>query len=130
MADRGRIFLLRQGLEPRGIIGSGTVVTPPFEAEHWDLSRTTPARYVNVKFDALIDPETDPILLRKQLDEPPFADMYWDTQMSGTAIPTHVVEALEQEWAVLLDGSAAPPLGVSEPPRLYEGTSRAVTLYI
>ena len=31
-----RIFLIRQGIEPRGIIGSGWAATTPKEKPHWD----------------------------------------------------------------------------------------------
>lgn len=103
-----RVFLLRQGVEPRGIVGSGTIVTPTFEAEHWDPEQTKLARYVEVEFDTLIDPETTPVLLREQLDKPPFAGMFWDTQASGTTIPTLIAKKLEQEWISLLSENSAP----------------------
>src|SRR5690606_11551191 len=59
--ERGdRVFLLRQGQEPRGIIASGTVIDAPYPAEHWDAAREKPAWYVNAAFETLQDPETAP----------------------------------------------------------------------
>ncbi len=126
-----RVFLLRQGLEPRGIIASGSVTTPSYQDDHWDPERDTPGWFVEVEFDALQDPETDPILPRERLDAPEFADVYWNTQASGTSIPPHVAEALEREWGSVI-GSASPPDSnrSAEPRPLYEGTPRAVSLNV
>ena len=97
-----RAFLLRQGVEPRGIIASGTVVAPPYEAPHWDPDISGPALYVDVKLDALLDPEAQDILWREVLDEPHLSGMHWDTQSSGTTIPEAVADALEREWDALI----------------------------
>lgn len=130
--ERGdRVFLLRQGMEPRGIIASGTVATAPYEAEHWDPERMEPGLFVDVDFDALRDPETDPILPREHLDDPEFADVYWNTQRSGILIPAHVAPVLEREWAAVIGGQLAPrrdQIGERRP--LYEGAARAVALNV
>lgn len=123
-----RVFLLRQGVEPRGIIASGTVIEPPYEDLHWDVTGSKPALYVDVKFDALLDPESDDILPRELLGEPPFSDMHWNAQSSGTTIPVNVARALEEVWSELLDGLLAKPPTTPGPARLYEGTAYAVTL--
>ena len=41
-----RVFLLRQGVEPRGIVASGVVIEPPYEDLHWDPNASEPALYV------------------------------------------------------------------------------------
>ena len=97
-----RAFLLRQGVEPRGIIASGTVVTPPYEAPHWDPQIQEPALYVDVELDALLDPESQDILWREVLDEPHLSSMHWNAQSSGTTIPETVAAALEREWDALI----------------------------
>lgn len=128
--DRGdRVFLLRQGLEPRGIIASGTVTTPSYQDEHWDPGHNTPGQFVQVEFDALQDPETDPILPRVRLDAPEFSGVYWNTQASGVSIPPHVVEVLEREWAAIIVPEFQPNR-IAEPHTLYEGTPRAVSLNV
>jgi hypothetical protein len=71
-----RVFLLRQGVEPRGIVASGVVIEPPYEDLHWDPNASEPALYVDVEFDALLNPESDDVLPRELLGEPPFSDMH------------------------------------------------------
>lgn len=46
-----RIFFLRQGVEPRGIIGSGTAASRTFTDEHWDDERSDDATYVLIEWD-------------------------------------------------------------------------------
>src|SRR5215210_7338349 len=123
-----RVFLLRQGVEPRGIIASGTVIEPPYEGLHWDPNVSKLALYVDVKFDALLDPESDDILPRELLDEPPFFGMHWNTQSSGTTIPANVASALEEVWGELLDELPDKPTITSGPAELYEGTAYTVML--
>jgi 5-methylcytosine-specific restriction enzyme A len=126
-----RVFLLRQGQEPRGIVASGYVLTQPYRAPHWDPTRETEGLYLDVEFDAVQDPETDAILTRERLDEPVFADVYWNTQSSGISIPPHVAEALEREWALVI-GQEGPIRDetAAEAHKLYEGAARAVTLNV
>ena len=101
-----RIFLIRLGREPRGIVGSGTVVEASFEDIHWDpekarQGRTT--RYIRFRFDALLDPEREPILWRERLkSEAPFSSMHWDTRSSGVRVPDEVARDLERVWAELI----------------------------
>ena len=55
-----RLFLLKQGAEPRGVFASGTAVSMPFIAPHWDEEKAAlgvPANYVEMKFDTLLIPE-------------------------------------------------------------------------
>ena len=123
-----RVFLLRQGVEPRGIMASGTVIGSPYEADHWDPSSSKPALYVDVTFDSLLDPDRDDVLPRELLDEPPFYGMHWNAQSSGTTIPANVAAALEAAWSELLHGLPENPSKESEPAKLYEGAAYAVTL--
>jgi 5-methylcytosine-specific restriction protein A len=94
-----RAFLVRLGVEPRGIFGSGTVMTAPVERAHWRedkaaLGRTT--GYVMLRLDALFD--TPPVLLA-DLARPPFARYRWTVRQSGTRVPGALAETLEALWA-------------------------------
>ena len=43
------LFLLKQGAEPRGLFASGTAVSAPFSAPHWDEEKAAlgvPANYI------------------------------------------------------------------------------------
>ena len=126
-----RVFLLRQGVEPRGIIASGTVTRESYPAEHWNPGHLAPGWFVDVAFDALQDPETGPILARKRLDAPEYAQFRWNTQSSGISIPPHIAEVLEREWDSVVGSAPASDSGQSAEPRtLYEGTPRAVSLNV
>jgi len=98
--ERGaRFFLIRLGVEPRGLVGSGWTTSAPFEAAHWDLDRAArgeTARYADIYFDVL---EEVPIISMAELTQAPLSDAHWSTQMSGIQIPDSVASAAEALWA-------------------------------
>lgn len=84
-----RVFLLRQGREPRGIYGSGVSKSEPYDDDHWDtLKPGAKALYVEVEVDCLLDADNDParVLTLDELDEPALGNINWNTQTSGIAI--------------------------------------------
>jgi 5-methylcytosine-specific restriction protein A len=97
-----RLFLLRQGVEPRGIIGSGIALSETYSDRHWDTERADrgdKAIYVRVSFDVLLNPEMgDDILPLARLQDGELAKVYWSTQTSGIEIRFGVDE-LERLWA-------------------------------
>lgn len=146
MRPGDRFFMLRQGKEPRGIIGSGHIASWPFEDKHWDEENASPSTYVDIEFDVLLDPGMDNILARNTLSEQRFSGTYWDPQSSGTQIISHVAEEVEKTWVEVLESNAlisptARPVQLSlatnhspsgsvvvrtdEP--LYEGQKRTIT---
>ena len=92
-----RVFLLRQGVEPRGIVGSGWTTSDWYEGPGWRRAGV-PCNYVDVAFDTLLDAASEPILPREALAHGKLAEMYWDTQVSGIAIPADVARELERVW--------------------------------
>jgi 5-methylcytosine-specific restriction protein A len=100
-----RIFLLRQGQEPRGLIASGIATSSVFVDQHWggdDTTRSPIARYVNIRFDVLLDADQEPIFRREWLDAKSLVGVHWNTQVSGIRIPEPIAQALEREWARFL----------------------------
>lgn len=100
-----RLFLIRLGTEPKGIIGSGWAESNWFQDEHWDDSAVEEGKYANyvrVRFDTLLNPELDPkaVLRRNELDG--LGKMHWDSQSSGVRIPELVARRLEDAWADFL----------------------------
>jgi 5-methylcytosine-specific restriction protein A len=98
-----RIFMLRQGVEPRGIIGSGWTTSDAFEGKSrkkYDNSRKE--MFVDIEFDALLDSERVPILARSLLDQGVLGEFYWNTQSSGILIPVMVAAELERIWKKFL----------------------------
>lgn len=124
-----RLFLIRLGEEPKGILASGTAESGWYEAPHWDPAKArlgVTTHYVDVEFDALLDPDEEPILSRAFLDTPPFSDQHWDTQSSGIRIHDHVAAALEEEWAQYLDLET--PQEVSGVETYPEGITKRITV--
>ena len=92
-----RVFLLRQGVEPRGIVASGRATSDWYEGPGWRHAGV-PCNYVDVAFDVLLDPAREPILLREALP----GGMHWDTQVSGIRVPDEVARRLEKLWQSFL----------------------------
>ena len=126
-----RIFLLRQGLEPRGIMASGTVLVPPYSAESW-ADRRRQALYVGLAVDTLLDPEVDGVLPLSQLQDGSLGKVNWGTQSSGISIPADAAAELEKRWRAFLAGrgQTLPPLPeeVASPANYYEGAVKEVTV--
>jgi hypothetical protein len=57
IAPGDRVFMLRQGREPRGVYGTGVVTRGSYRGAHWDGKRGHKAIYVRFKLDKLVDPE-------------------------------------------------------------------------
>jgi hypothetical protein len=94
-----RVFLLRQGAEPRGIVASGRAVSGWYEGPGW-RSAGGPCHYVDLELDTLLDAESEPILPREALP----AGMYWDTMSSGIRIAPDAARELERMWRSFLRG--------------------------
>jgi len=126
-----RAFLIRLGTPPKGMIGSGTVVSEPFEGAHWNAEKAEQGikvYRVNILFDVLSD---IPILDEKVLSSGGLADHNWYPQASGTLIPENVAKHLEAIWSKATATTYETP-PVDEIPSLHnEGkkSSRLVTTY-
>lgn len=124
-----RLFLLRQGKEPRGIVGSGWASSGVFQAPHWgDPARL--ANYVEFRFDRLLDADVDlPLATPFLQEQPDLADVHWAPQGSGILVPDNAAASLEAFWASHYAGLAAPPedenVGPPSPLQALEG---AITL--
>jgi 5-methylcytosine-specific restriction protein A len=97
-----RAFLMKLGQEPRGLMGSGWVVSEVYDAQHWgsdDSGKLT--RYVEIDWETLLDPTTD-LFPREWLTSPVYAKMRWAPRASGARIPDDVAAQLEQDWAKFL----------------------------
>ena len=118
-----RLFLLKQGAEPRGIIASGWAISKVFRAAHWDPHRASighETNYVRLRFDRLIDPDLGEVLPRSSLDTGLMAHVNWNTQSSGIIIDNGAASEVETAWARHL--GAAPD--VDEEVSAHEGSLR------
>lgn len=121
-----RVFLLRQGKEPRGIFAAGVATSSPYPAENWDGSGRE-KQFVGVRWDPAQRSSLDPILSRAALDTPALRDMHWGTQSSGIAIPDRVASALETAWT-RASGSRRAPVPVSEA-KAIEGAMKEALIF-
>ena len=95
-----RIFLIRLGVEPRGIMASGHAATDVFEGPHWDAKRDAlgiKCRRIFIEFDRIQDPIAEDIILMDKLMEinPKYK---WSSQTSGIEIPAHIADEVETLW--------------------------------
>lgn len=97
-----RVYLLRQGEEPRGIMGSGWTTSAVYPDEHWDEERAAEgidAYYVDWTADILLNPEVTPPLDVRHLPRGPASKANWRPQASGTSISAEAAEQLEAIWS-------------------------------
>ena len=93
-----RAFLVRVGVEPRGIFGAGYTLTAPQEREHWrpeKAAQGATTQYLQLRLDTLL---ALPAVLYADLAKPPFARFRWGVRQSGTSVPTALADALEDLW--------------------------------
>jgi len=97
---RSRVFLLRQGSDHPGIVGSGWVTQGSFQDEHWDPTKRRKGRkawFVTVKFDSLLLPEE--CLSRHQLLKGILPATLLKVAASGVAVNPDLAAVLETRWA-------------------------------
>lgn len=119
-----RAFLMRLGMSPKGIMGSGVVVTEPEEGSHWDSEKAAQGAkgfYVGILFDMLSE---TPLLGEDVLSSPMFAGHNWYPQPSGTFIPSDVAMQLESLWSKKTKTKFVPPSAEELPTLHLEGTRR------
>ena len=98
-----RVFLIRTGSPPKGIVAVGKVTRAPYEAEHWEQARADAGettRFVDVAFDSVRDAAMDQIVPLEELQsrEP---GQEWNPQSSGIEIKSKAARTLERLWKAL-----------------------------
>ena len=93
-----RAFMVRLGVPPKGIIGSGFTLTTPTPGRHWIDSKVragVPALHLKLRLETL---SATPIVTFDDLARPPFSRFRWGVRASGTRVPSTLAEALEDLW--------------------------------
>ncbi|WP_299363811.1 AAA family ATPase [uncultured Paracoccus sp.] len=110
-----RVFLIRTGSPPKGVVAVGKVTRAPYEAEHWEQARADAGettRFVDVAFDSVRDATSDEIVPLEQLQsrEP---GQEWNPQSSGIEIKAKAARTLERLWKALppVTSGATTPAG-------------------
>lgn len=102
-----RAFLVRVGVEPKGLFGAGYVLKEPEERAHWwpeKAARGLTTQYVDLRLTQLY---ALPPLTYADLAVPPFARFRWGVRASGVRVPTALADALENLWERKTAGVAA-----------------------
>ena len=116
-----RIFMMRVGVEPKGIFASGEALSDTYEDEHW-ADKSKKCNYVDIKLDKPIDPDNNDILTKDRLIEM-VSDKYlgtkppqtWTAQASGLEIPPDIAVKLEKVWREFSpDSSETEDIGYSD----------------
>ena len=89
-----RAYIIRVGLEPKGIFASGTIVSAPYQA----VKRGRTHFRVNIALDVLLNPAKEAILSLESLKTGNLAAQMWTPQASGIAIRPQLVDGLEGVW--------------------------------
>lgn len=93
-----RVFLVKQGREPTGIVGAGIVISErPVSKPYWNDAHKT-ANYVEILFDTLLHPDREPILRRSELTSESLRKATNATQ-SGPRLKPEDAKLLEFLWA-------------------------------
>jgi 5-methylcytosine-specific restriction protein A len=126
-----RLFLLKLGEDPRGLMGAGHAVGSVTEDPHWDPVRrergdTTPR--VQVRFERLV--ARDSVLPVEALRTGPLGEIHWSPQSSGTQVPTHLAAALEEVWERFQPhaGASASPDELTPGVKYIEGAALSVVV--
>jgi 5-methylcytosine-specific restriction enzyme A len=124
-----RLFLMRLGKDPKGIVGSGFATSDVYEDKHWEPGHPGIARYIDLNFDALLDSEQEPTLSLSELSDISTSTP-WIPQSSGVTIEDQVASKLEARWTRFLNSEAAirTPQEVKGSDVLYEGGTRQITV--
>jgi len=89
-----RAYVVRLGLEPKGIFASGFVSSEPYVA----FRKGRHHHRIAISFDVLLNPDKEPILTFDILKTGNLAEQTWAPQASGISIRPQLVDELEGVW--------------------------------
>jgi 5-methylcytosine-specific restriction protein A len=100
-----RAFLVRVGVEPKGIFGAGYTLSEPVAAPHWwpeRAARGMMTQRLKLRIDALF--ELPPVTYA-DLAPPPFGRFRWGVRASGVRVPSALADRLEELWEARIGAS-------------------------
>ena len=98
-----RVFIMRLGIEPKGIVASGYACSEVYELPHWDPIKAAAGewkRYIDIRFDKIRNPETEEIL-PLQLLRMISPVTHWTPISSGMHLQEEIVKAVDGVWMSL-----------------------------
>jgi 5-methylcytosine-specific restriction enzyme A len=118
-------FLIRLGVEPKGIIGCGYVTSDPYPLPHWDEEKANTGKEAlrtDLLFKALAE---EPIVPLEYLQQK-YPEYKWTPQAGGISVPQNIAE----ELFLLIQGSekvSFPPMSKHDIDVYVEGKTKVVT---
>lgn len=92
-----RVYLVRLGTDPRGLVARGTVTEGTFKAEDWrDPTKTR--SYIHFKAEETRPDCASGLLPMVLLELLSQGEFKWNAQSSGIAIPPELAASLDKEW--------------------------------
>lgn len=101
-----RAYIVRVGVEPKGIFASGIISSAPYLA----FRKGRHYYRINISFDVLLNPDKEPILTLAILKTGNLAAQTWTPQASGISIRPELVDELEGVWLDFLGTRDAPKI--------------------
>jgi 5-methylcytosine-specific restriction protein A len=96
-----RIFLIKVGTEPKGVIGAGYATSIPFNKKWNDENEES--LFIDIAFEVLLNPDKEPILTLDVLKTGNLVKQYsWTPQASGITVRPDIVDELEAVWFYFL----------------------------
>jgi hypothetical protein len=89
-----RAYIVRLGVDPKGIFASGTIESEPYLASR----KGRIYHRINIRIDVLLNPDKERILTFDILKTGNLAEQTWAPQASGISIRPHLVDELEGVW--------------------------------
>lgn len=95
-----RFFIIKLGVHPKGIFGSGMITSLPKIGRSWN-ERRKKSYYVDVTYDRFFDPDTEtgPPLTLATLEKICSRHKFWTPENCGKEIPEETAAKLELAWA-------------------------------
>jgi hypothetical protein len=94
-----RAYIVRVGVEPKGIFASGYISSAPFLA----LRKGRTYYRIEITLNVLLNPDKQPILALDILKTGNLAAQNWTPQASGISIRPELVDELEGVWQDFLN---------------------------
>ena len=110
-----RAFLVRLGVPPKGIFGSGVTLSAPEARPHWIEAKAAAGistRYTMLRLERLF---LMPRITFDELTVAPYRRFRWGVRSSGTHLPETLADALEDLWETRADPAAHRPAAMATP---------------
>lgn len=99
MSAGDRAFMMRLGLRPKGIMGSGVIISEQWRDRHWDIKKAErgyTANFVEISIDFLSE---SPLITKETLESGILQEFNWYPHVPGNRIPKRIANELEKSWS-------------------------------